>query len=395
MSITTSTPAGLQFELSDDLKMLQDLARDFTRKEIIPKAEHYDRSGEWPWDIFHKAREVGLVNLNIPEEYGGMGASVLEECIVAEEMAYGCTGIETAIMLNQLAALPVLIAGNEEQKAHYLTRLVEEGKVMSYALTEPDAGSDVAGIKTTALKKGDHYILNGGKTWITDAPVASYFVVFAKTKPEAGHRGMSCFMVERDYPGLSVSQPLEKMGQHAAQTAQVFFENVEVPEANRLGAEGDGFMIAMRVFDKSRPPVSAAATGLARRALDEAVKYAAERTTFGQPIYQHQGVGFLLADMKIRAEAARDLARKAAWLVDNGKRNTSEAAIAKAFCADAAMQNATDAVQVFGGNGYSREYPVEKLMRDAKIYQIYEGTTQIQKLIIVRELYRGPGMAPG
>jgi len=389
MSITTSTPAGLQFELSDDLKMLQDLARDFTRKEIIPKAEHYDRSGEWPWDIFHKAREVGLVNLNIPEEYGGMGASVLEECIVAEEMAYGCTGIETAIMLNQLAALPVLIAGNEEQKAHYLTRLVEEGKVMSYALTEPDAGSDVAGIKTTALKKGDHYILNGGKTWITDAPVASYFVVFAKTKPEAGHRGMSCFMVERDYPGLSVSQPLEKMGQHAAQTAQVFFENVEVPEANRLGAEGDGFMIAMRVFDKSRPPVSAAATGLARRALDEAVKYAAERTTFGQPIYQHQGVGFLLADMKIRAEAARDLARKAAWLVDNGKRNTSEAAIAKAFCADAAMQNATDAVQVFGGNGYSREYPVEKLMRDAKIYQIYEGTTQIQKLIIVRELYRG------
>lgn len=389
MSMTTTTPAGLQFELSDDLKMLQDLARDFTRKEIIPKAEHYDRSGEWPWDIFKKAREVGLVNLNIPEEYGGMGASVLEECIVAEEMAYGCTGIETAIMLNQLAALPILIAGNKEQKAHYLTRLVEEGKVMSYALTEPDAGSDVAGIKTTAIQQGDRYILNGGKTWITDAPVASYFVVFAKTTPEAGHRGMSCFIVERDYPGLSVGQPLEKMGQHAAQTAQVFFENVEVPESNRLGAEGDGFMIAMRVFDKSRPPVSAAATGLARRALDEAVNYAAERTTFGQPIYQHQGVGFMLADMKIRAEAARDFAWKAAWLIDNGKRNTTEAAIAKAFCADAAMQNATDAVQVFGGNGYSREYPVEKLMRDAKIYQIYEGTTQIQKLIIVRELYRG------
>jgi acyl-CoA dehydrogenase len=389
MATTTGAAAGLYFELSNDQRMLQELARDFTRKEIIPKAEHYDRSGEWPWEIFNKAREVGLVNLNIPEDYGGMGASVLEECIVGEEMAYGCTGIETALMLNQLAALPLLIAGNERQKEHYFGRITEEGKIISYALTEPDAGSDVAGIKTTATKQGDRYILNGGKTWITDAPVASFFIVFAKTNPEAGHRGMSAFIVERDYPGLSVSKPLEKMGQHAAQTAQVFFENVEVPEENRLGAEGDGFMIAMKVFDKSRPPVAAAATGLARRALDEAVKYAGERFTFGQPIYQHQGVGFILADMKIRADAARDLAWKAAWLVDNGKRNTSEAAVAKAFCADAAMQNATDAVQVFGGNGYSREYPVEKLMRDAKIYQIYEGTTQIQKLIIVRELYRG------
>ncbi len=389
MATTTGAAAGLYFELSNDQRMLQELARDFTRKEIIPKAEHYDRSGEWPWEIFNKAREVGLVNLNIPEEYGGMGASVLEECIVGEEMAYGCTGIETALMLNQLAALPLLIAGNERQKEHYFGRITEEGKIISYALTEPDAGSDVAGIKTTATKQGDRYILNGGKTWITDAPVASFFIVFAKTNPEAGHRGMSAFIVERDYPGLSVSKPLEKMGQHAAQTAQVFFENVEVPEENRLGAEGDGFMIAMKVFDKSRPPVAAAATGLARRALDEAVKYAGERFTFGQPIYQHQGVGFILADMKIRADAARDLAWKAAWLVDNGKRNTSEAAVAKAFCADAAMQNATDAVQVFGGKGYSREYPVEKLMRDAKIYQIYEGTTQIQKLIIVRELYRG------
>jgi len=388
MNNSAGISGGLQLTLSDDLKMLQDLARDFTRKEITPQAEQYDRSGEWPWDIFNRAHKAGLVNLNIPEEYGGVGASVLEESIVCEEMGYGCTGIETALMLNQLAALPILIAGNQQQKAHYLTRLTREVKIMSYALTEPDAGSDVAAIKTTAVKKGDRYILNGGKTWITDAPVASFFVVFAKTNPEAGHRGMSCFIVERDYPGLSVGKPLEKMGQHAAQTAQVFFENVEVPAENRLGAEGDGFMIAMRVFDKSRPPVAAAASGLARRALDEAVNYAGERTTFGQPIYQHQGVGFLLADMKIRTEAAHDLAWKAAWLVDNGKRNTSDAAIAKAFCADAAMQNATDAVQVFGGNGYSREYPVEKLMRDAKIYQIYEGTTQIQKLIIVRELYR-------
>lgn len=379
----------MQLELTDDLRMLQELARDFTRKEIIPKAEAYDRNGEWPWDLFHKAREVGLVNLNIPEAYGGIGASVLEECIVTEEMAYGCTGIQTALMLNQLGTLPILLAGNEEQKSHYLGLLQNEGKIVSYALTEPDAGSDVAGIKSTAIKQGDHYLLNGTKTWITDAPVASFFVVFAKSDPAAGHRGMSAFIVERDYPGVTVSKPLEKMGQHAAQTAQIFFENVAVPEKNRLGREGDGFMIAMGVFDKSRPPVSAAAAGLARRALDEAVNYAGERTTFGQPIYQHQGVGFILADMKIRADAARSLAWRAAWLVDHGKRNTSEAAVAKAFCADAAMQNATDAVQVFGGNGYSKEYPVEKLMRDAKIYQIYEGTTQIQKMIILRELYRG------
>lgn len=378
---------GLQLDLVGDQKMLQDLARDFARNEVIPKAEHYDRSGEWPWDVFNKARKVGLVNLNVPEEYGGPGASVLEECIVGEEIAYGCSGIQTALMLNQLAILPIIIAGNEDQKQRYFTKLTQQGKIMSYCLTEPDAGSDVAGIKTTAIQKGDHYLLNGTKTWITDGPVASYFTVFAKTSPGDGHRGMSCFIVEREWAGVSTSKPLEKMGQHAAQACQVFFENVEVPVENLLGREGDGFMIGMRVFDKSRPPVAAAATGVARRALDEAVKYAAERFTFGKPLYQHQGLGFILADMKIRAEAARSLAWKSAWLIDHGKRNTMEAAVAKSFCADAAMQNATDAVQVFGGNGYSREYPVEKLMRDAKIYQIYEGTTQIQKNIILRELY--------
>ena len=381
-------PAGLQLELPDDLRMLQDLARDFARKEIIPQAEHYDRTGEWPRDIFHKAREIGLVNLNIPEEYGGLGASVLEECIVGEELAYGCSGIQTAITLNQLGVLPILIAGTEEQKTRYMSSLADDDKIMAYCMTEPDAGSDVAAIKTTAKKDGDVYILNGTKTWITDGPVASYFTVFAKTDPDAGHRGISCFIVERDYAGLETGQPLEKMGQHAAQTSMVFFENVAVPAENLLGNEGDGFIIAMKVFDRSRPPVSAAATGVARRALDEAVKYAGERTAFGQPIHQFQGIGFMLADMKIRVEASRNLVWKAAWLVDNGRRNTSEAAVAKAFCADAAMLNATDAVQVFGGNGYSKEYPVEKLMRDAKIFQIYEGTSQIQRLIIQRELYR-------
>lgn len=384
-----STSSGLQLELSEDLRMLQDLARDFTRKEITPKAEQYDRSHEWPWDIFQKAAKAGLINLNIPEEYGGIGASVLEESIVAEELAYGCSGIETALMINQLGALPILIAGTAAQKERYLAPLVESGEVISYCMTEPEAGSDVAGIKTTAVKQGDKYILNGGKTWITGGPVASVYTVFAKTDPAAGHKGMSCFIVERGFPGFSVGKPLEKMGQHAAQTCQLFFENLEVPAENLLGREGDGFLIGMKVFDRSRPPVSAAAAGVAHRALDEAVNYANARTTFGKPIRDYQGVGFMLADMKIRYEAARSLVWKSAWLVDQGKRNTTEAAMAKAFAADAAMQNATDAVQVFGGNGYSKEYPVEKLMRDAKIYQIYEGTTQIQKMIILRELYRG------
>lgn len=376
------------YALPEDVKMLQDLAMDFSRKEILPQAEYYDESDEWPWEIFHKAREVGLINVNIPEEYGGLGASILEECVVAEAMAYGCSGIQTALMLNQLAVLPLLLAGTAEQKQHYLPWIMDDGKVAAYCMTEPNAGSDVASIQSTALRKGGRYILNGSKTWITDGPVASFFTVFAKTDPDAGHHGMSCFVVEREWPGVSTSNPLRKMGQHAAQACQVFFEEVEVPAANRIGAEGEGFLIGMNVFDRSRPSVAAAAIGVARRALDEAVRYAGERTAFGQPISRFQGVGFLLADMAIRVEAGRNLAYKAAWEGDNGIRNTMAAAMAKAFCAEAAMKNATDAVQVFGGNGYSKEYPVEKLMRDAKIYQIYEGTTQIQQMIILRELYR-------
>ncbi len=378
---------GLQYELTGELKMLQELASDFGKTEIMPKAEHFDQTHDWPWDVWQKALQVGLVNLNLPEEHGGMGASVLEECIVGEELAYACSGIETALMLNQLAALPILIAGSDAQQAQYFPDMVD-GKLMAYCMTEPDAGSDVSGIKTTAVKRGDKYVLNGGKTWITNGPVADYFTVFAKTDPGAAHKGMSCFIVEREWAGVSVSKPLDKMGQHAAQTSQVFFEDVEVPAENLLGEEGQGFLIGMKVFDKSRPGVAAAATGVARRALDEAVKYAGERTTMGQPIARHQGVGFMLADMKIRADAAQMLARRSAVVIDKGQRNTMEAAVAKAYASEAAVLNSTDAVQVFGGNGYSKEYPVEKLMRDSKIYQIYEGTTQIQKMIIMRELYR-------
>ena len=314
---------------------------------------------------------------------------MLEECIINEELAWGCSGIQTAIMLNNLASWPIILAGSAEQKERYLTRLTQGGQLASYGLTEPAAGSDVAGIMTTAVRKGDEYFLNGSKTWITNAPVASFFIIFAKTQPEARHRGISAFIVEREWPGVTCSKPIPKMGQHAAWTGEIVMEDVCVPAENQIGNEGDGFMIAMKVFDRSRPPVAAAAVGVARRALHEATRYAQERKAFGKPIVTNQAVSFMLADMAINVEAAELLVRQAAWLIDNGQPNVKEAAIAKAFAADTCMKTTTDAVQVFGGYGYSREYPVEKLMRDAKIYQIYEGTSQIQRVIIARELTKG------
>jgi len=379
----------LSFQLSDEQRMIRDMARDFAQKEILPVAEEYDQSHEFPWPVIRKAQEVEIMNLNVPDEYGGPDLGVLEECIVNEELAYACSGILTALMLNSLTCLPILQAGSEEQKKKYLARLTRDGQMAAYALTEPDAGSDVAGIKSRAIRQGDEYILNGSKAWITNAPVADFYVVFAKTDPEGKHKGISCFLVEREWDGVTVGDPLQKLGQHAAHTGELFFEDVRIPAENLLGAEGQGFMIAMQVFDRSRPPVAAAAVGVARRALDEAVKYATERIAFGKPIGYQQGVAFKLADMATNIEASRLLAWQAAWLVDNGFPNAKQAAFAKSFAADTAMQATVEAVQVFGGNGYSREYPVEKLMRDAKIYQIYEGTSEIQRVIIGRELLRG------
>jgi acyl-CoA dehydrogenase len=379
----------LSFEFNDEQRMLRDLAHQFAEKEIVPVAEHYDTSGEYPWPIIKKAHNLGLSNLNIPEEYGGPGTSVLEECIVNEELAWACSGIQTALMLNSLAAWPIILGGNEAQKQKYLGEwMMDQGKMAAYGVTEPGAGSDVAGLKTTAVRKNGAYVLNGSKTWITNAPIADLFVIFAKTDPAARHRGISAFIVERGWPGLSTGKPMHKMGQHAAWTGEVFLEDLEVPEENRLGEEGQGFLIAMKVFDRSRPTVSAAAVGVARRALEEAVRYADERQAFGQPIRQYQGVGFMLAEMAMNVEAARLLVHKSAWMVDHEVPNVLVAAFAKAFAADTVMKATTDAVQVFGGYGYSAEYPVEKLMRDAKIYQIYEGTSQIMRYIISRELYK-------
>ena len=377
---------GINFTLTEDQRMLQDLARDFARNEIAPQAEHYDHASEFPWPILKKAQAAGLVGVNIPAEYGGAGASLFEECLVGEALSWGCTGISTALLINNLASLPISIAGSEEQKKTWLTRLTEGGQLAAYGVTEPAAGSDVAGLLTNATRKGDEYVIKGSKTFISNASVANFVVVFAYTDRSQKHRGMSAFVVERERAGFSVSKKFDKMGQRASDTAEITLDDVVVPECNRLGREGDGFMIAMKVFDKSRPAVAAQAVGLAQRALDESVKYAKERTTFGVTIGKHQAIGHLLAEMAMNVEAARLLAWRAAWAVDQGQANTKWASFAKAFAADTAMQAATNAVQVFGGYGYMKEYPVEKLMRDCKVFQIYEGTSQIQRNIIAREL---------
>lgn len=379
---------SVSFALTEEQQMMQDLARDFAKNEIAPVAEHYDKTHEYPWPVVRKAQELGFTTMSIPVEYGGMGLSLFEECMLSEELAWGCSGISTCLGVVGLGMGPILIAGSHEQKQEYCGR-VTEGQMASYCLTEPEAGSDVAGIRTTARREGDHYILNGSKTFITGATVANFYTVFAYTDPNVRYKGMSCFIVDRDWEGVSVSKPFDKMGQHASDTAAVSFDDVKVPVSHRLGKEGQGFMIAMKVFDKSRPPTSAGAVGIAKRALDEAINYAKTRQSMGRPIWQHQAVGHMIADMAMEIEAARLLVWKSAWSVDAGVRNTTVSAFGKAYAADMAMRVTTNAVQVFGGYGYMSEYPVEKLMRDAKIYQIYEGTSQIQRNIVVRELFRG------
>ena len=385
----TKTQTGVSFALTDEQKMLQKMAREFTAAEIIPVAADFDEHATFPEDIFHKARELGIVNMNIPAEYGGVGASPFEEVIVAEELAYGCTGISTSISTNALGSLPILLAGNNKQKQEWLgSRLVDKGEFVSYCVTEAGAGSNVVGIQTRAEKKGSSYLINGSKIFITNASHAHFFTVFAKTNPDAGHRGMTAFIIDRNAPGVKVGKKFDKMGQRASDTAEIVFENVEVPEENRIGEEGQGFYLAMKVFDYSRPGVAAAAVGLQRRALDESVKYAKEREAFGTPIYQHQAIGHKIADMAINYEASRLLTWQAAWQVEAGIVNSKVPAYAKAFAADMATKAAVDAVQVFGGYGFMKEYPVEKLLRDVKIFQIYEGTSEIQRNIIVRELFK-------
>ncbi|XP_011314073.1 probable medium-chain specific acyl-CoA dehydrogenase, mitochondrial [Fopius arisanus] len=391
-SVSAKVCNRVNFELDDEQKQLRETAEKFTREEIIPVAAHYDRTGEFPWKIVKKAWKLGLMNSHIPSEYGGLGMSVFDGCLTAEALAYGCTGIKTAIEGSGLGQTPIITAGNDAQKKKYLGRLIEEPLLAAYCVTEPGAGSDVAGTITKAVKKGNEWILNGTKMWITNGGVANWYFVLARTNPDPkapASKAFTGFIVEREYPGVIPGRKEINMGQRASDTRMVTFEDVRVPEENVLLSEGDGFKIAMGTFDKTRPPVACGATGLAHRALDEATKYALERKTFGVPIAHHQGVAFMLADMKMGLETARLAWWKAAWASDNKDPNAGMlASIAKCYASDTANRIATDAVQIFGGAGFNTDYPVEKLMRDAKIYQIYEGTSQIQRVIIARELLK-------
>lgn len=377
----------VNFGLSEEQQQIRDYAREFSKREIAPKAEHHDRTAEFPWEVLKKAWEAGLMNPHIPTEYGGSGYGVFESCLIAEETAWGCTGIGTAMEANSLAQAPVIVAGNDDQKKRFLSPMTEELMMAAYGVTEPGAGSDVAGIRTKAVKVGDEYIINGSKMWITNANVANWYFVLAYTDATQGHKGMTGFLVPKDTPGIDVGKKEMNMGQRCSDTRGISFTDVKVPAKNLLGSEGQGFKIAMSAFDHTRPIVSSAAVGLARSAMEHAIRYAKERTTFGVPIARHQAVSFMIADMAKDIEAARLLVWQAASIIDQGRRNTKEASMAKAFAADTAMRVATDAVQVFGGYGYSTEYPVEKLMRDAKIFQIYEGTSQIQRVIIAKEIF--------
>src|SRR3954454_2009329 len=378
---------GVSFALSDEQKALRELAREFAEKEIRPKAAEYDENSTHPADIVARAHEVGLMNPHVPQEYGGLGLPGFDGMLIGEELSWGCSGMCVSITANTLGAGPVLLSGTDEQKREWLTPLLEEPILCSFGLTEPDAGSDVARIKTTAIRTGDEYVLNGSKTFISNAGHAAWTVVFAKTDPAAGHRGLSAFVVPMDAPGIVIEQHLEKMGQRSTDTSAFSLTAVVVPAANRLGEEGDGFKIAMQTLDATRPGTAAAAVGVAQAAYELAVDYAKERVTFDVPIAMHQGVNFLIADMATDIEAARLLTWQAAWLLDQGKRATLHSSFAKRFAADTAMNVTTDAVQVLGGYGYIKEYPAEKLMRDAKLFQIYEGTSQIQRLVIAKEIF--------
>jgi acyl-CoA dehydrogenase len=376
----------VDFTLTDEQKDLRELAHNFAEREVRPVAWDYDRDATWPQEIVEKAWEVGLMNAELPEEYGGPGLGLLSGCLIEEEMGWGCSGIGTSLMANGLAATPVVLGGSEELKKKYLGMLTEEPKLASFCLTEPDAGSDVGGMKTRAVRKGDKWVISGSKCFITNGSHASWYTVYAKTDPDAGHRGISAFVVPRDADGVTVDKKEDKLGQRASDTALISFDEVEVPAGNLLGEENHGFKLAMMTLDHTRPGVAALGVGVARAAFEFASEYSKERVQFGVPIAMHQAVAFMIADMATKIEAARLLVWQSAVLLDQGQRNTLAASHAKRFAADAAMEVTVDAVQVYGGYGFIKEYPVEKLMRDAKIMQLYEGTSQIQRLVIAREI---------
>jgi acyl-CoA dehydrogenase len=376
------------FSLTSEQESLRDAARKFARTEMAPHAAECDRTGRFPEEIYRKAFDLGLMNLNVPTEYGGSGLGPLEQCLIVEELAYGCGGMTTSIIANCLALEPILLGGTPEQRTRWLTPFCSEYHLASFCLTEPSGGSDAGGLTTAARKDGDEYVLDGEKCFITNAPHASLYTVFATVDPALKHRGITAFVVPRTAPGITPGKDEEKMGHRASSTSTVRFEGVRVPVADRLGEEGEGFSIAMRTLDQTRTPIGALATGIAQAALDHAAKYSLERHTFGKPIAEHQAIQIKLANMAQAVRAARLLTWQAAWTIEKGAKGTLESSIAKCFASDAALHVADEAIQTFGGYGYMRAYPVEKLLRDAKLTQIYEGANEIQRTVIARELLR-------
>ena len=374
----------VDFTLTDEQLSMREMAHDFAAREIRPVAWEYDRDSTWPAEIIEKAWELGLMNSHLPSEYGGAGLGYLDGAIIEEELAWGCSGICTSLTCNGLATAPIALAASDELKKEYLGRLAEAPLLASFCLTEPDAGSDVSGMKTTAVRRGDKWVINGSKSFITNGEYANFYTVYAKTDKEAGHRGISCFIVPRD-AGVIVDKHEDKMGQRASNTASISFPEVEIPLDHLVGEENKGFKIAMMTLDRTRPGVAAMATGVARAAMEFAIDYSKERVQFGVPIAMHQGIQFIIADMATKVHMSRLATYNSAVLLDQGRRNTLESSHAKRYAADAAMEVTTDAVQVYGGYGFIKDYPVEKLMRDAKILQLYEGTAQIQRLVIARE----------
>ncbi|MBN2009471.1 acyl-CoA dehydrogenase family protein [candidate division KSB1 bacterium] len=379
----------MEYFLTDEQKDIQALTRQIAQEQVKPVAAQYDQSGEYPWDLVKLFGETGLFQTFIPEEYGGLSTGIMDLVLVTEELSRGCGGIAICLAASALGTFPILISGNEEQKQKYLPDLASGKHVAAFCLTEPGAGSDASGITTKAVKDGDHYILNGTKHFITNGSVAGVYTVIAMTDPSRGGRGASAFIVEDGTPGLSFGKKEDKLGIRASITSEVIMEDCRIPAANLIGKEGQGFIVAMKTLDKSRPGVAAQALGIAQGAYDIAVEYARERKQFGQSIASFQGIQFMLADMATGIEASRALIYATARMIDAGVKDFGkESAMSKVFASDMAMKVTTDAVQILGGYGYMKEYLVEKYMRDAKITQIYEGANQVQRQVIARSLIR-------
>jgi len=376
----------MDFTLTEEQAALRETARRFARDRIAPAAAEYDESGAFPREIIAEANELGFLSTCVPVEHGGLALPILDHCVMTEELAWGCSGVATSIMCNDLGLSPILLGGSPEQQREWFGFALDGFRLVSFCLSEPAAGSDVAGLQLGVERDGDDYVLNGTKAWITNGGHADLYTVFGTLDRASRHKGMCAFVVPRETPGVEVGKKEDKMGQRASDTCVIHFDSVRVPASQRLGEEGEGFTIAMRTLDRSRPSIGAIAVGIAQRALDESVAYARERKAFGQAIGEFQAVQFMLADMAKDIEAARLLTHQSGWMLDEGRNASKASSFAKCFSTDMAMRATTDAVQIFGGNGYTREYPVEKLMRDAKLMQIYEGTNQIQRLVIAREL---------